>query len=112
MMEVGRAEEGLIMPVLVRFLVTHAVIGIALAIVFVGALVVFDAGGIGTLMLTSADGLLALVVLTFGLGVTFGSVQMGFAVMLMSDTEEPPRGRRIPLLQLTPRAVKVSAGRG
>lgn len=97
------------MPFLVRFLVTHAVVGISLAVLFVGALVMFDVGGLGSLMTTSPDGVLALVLLTFGLGVTFGSVQMGFAVMLMSDGEEPPRGRRV-LNRLVPRYAKVPAG--
>ncbi|MDQ0503718.1 hypothetical protein [Xanthobacter agilis] len=98
------------MPFLVRFLVTHAVIGVSLAVVLVGAMVAFDVAGIGTLTTTSEDGLLALVLLTFGLGVTFGSVQMGFAVMLMSEGEEPPRGRRV-LTRLVPRYAKVSASR-
>lgn len=98
------------MPFLVRFLVTHAIVGVSLAVLFVGALVGFDIAGLGTLMRTSQDGLLALVLLTFGLGITFGSVQMGFAVMLMSDGDEPPRGRRV-LTRLVPHAVKVGAGR-
>ncbi|MFG1477347.1 hypothetical protein V5F53_01625 [Xanthobacter sp. V4C-4] len=98
------------MPFLVRFLVVHAAVGVSLAVLFVGALVAFDVASLGTLLRTSQDGALALVLLTFGLGVTFGSVQMGFAVMLMSDGEEPPRGRRV-LTRLVPRTVKVVAGR-
>lgn len=97
------------MPFLVRFLVTHAVVGISLAVALVGAMVGFDVAGLGKLAHTE-DGMLGLVLLTFGLGVTFGSVQMGFAVMLMSDGEEPPRGRRV-LTRLIPRAVKVSSHR-
>ncbi|WP_454915088.1 hypothetical protein [Xanthobacter sediminis] len=98
------------MPFLVRFLVTHAVIGVSVAVMLVGAMVAFDVAGLGTLMTSSEDGPLALALLTFGLGITFGSVQMGFAVMLMSDGEEPPRGRRV-LTRLVPRYAKVSARR-
>jgi len=98
------------MPFLVRFLVTHAVIGVSLAVVLVVAMVAFDVAGLGALMTSSEDGLLALTLLTFGLGVTFGSVQMGFAVMLMSDGEEPPRGRRV-LARLVPRYAKIRSGR-
>ncbi|MFG1403424.1 hypothetical protein [Xanthobacter sediminis] len=98
------------MPFLVRFLVTHAAIGVSLAAVLVGAMVAFDVAGLGGLLTGSEDGVLALVLLTFGLGVTFGSVQMGFAVMLMSENDEPPRGRRV-LSRLVPRPVKVTAGR-
>ncbi len=97
------------MPFLVRFLVTHAVVGISLAVALVGAMVAFNVAGLGKLASTE-DGMLGLVLLTFGLGVTFGSVQMGFAVMLMSDGKEPPRGRRV-LSRLVPRTVKVTAHR-
>lgn len=91
------------MPFLVRFLVRHAVIGFGLAIVFVGALTAFDVFHLGGLLRGSEDGLLALAVLTFALGITFGSVQMGFAVMLMDeDKTEPPRGRRAPIARLVP----------
>lgn len=99
------------MPFLVRFLVTHAVIGISVAAALVGGMVAFDIAGLGKLLTTSEDGLLALVLLTFGLGVTFGSVQMGFAVMLMgSEGDGPTRGRRV-LTRLVPRYAKVTAGR-
>ncbi|MFG1345126.1 hypothetical protein V5F59_09555 [Xanthobacter autotrophicus DSM 431] len=99
------------MPFLVRFLVRHAGIGVGVAALFVALLVAFDAVHLRTLLLTSPDGLLAVTVLTLALGVTFGSVQMGFAVMLMSDKDEPPRGRRIRLSRLVPRYARAAAPR-
>lgn len=100
------------MPVLVRFLVRHALIGIGLAVVFVGTLTAFDVFHLRSLFLGSADGILALVVLTLGVGVTFGSVQMGFAVMLMDDDDEPPHGgKRQPVKRLTPIPVRVRSHR-
>lgn len=100
------------MPFLIRFLARHAIIGFGLAIVFVGALTAFDIFHLGGLLRGSEDGLLALAVLTFALGITFGSVQMGFAVMLMDDGKsEPPTGRRAPLTRLTPSLVRVRARR-
>lgn len=99
------------MPFLVRFLVRHAVIGIGVAAVFVALMVAFDVAHLGTLFATSADGPLAIIVLTLALGVTFGSVQMGFAVMLMSDSDEPKGGRRIRLTRLVPRLARAHAGR-
>lgn len=99
------------MPVLVRFLVGHALVGFGLAILFVGTLTALDVFHLGALLRGSEDGLLALAVLTFAVGLTFGSVQMGFAVMLMSDDNEPPRGRRAPLTRLVPSPVKVRARR-
>lgn len=78
------------MPQLVRFLVRHALIGFVLAFVFVGALLVFDVGGLRRLAAASSYGPLAIAALTFATGLTFASVQMGMAVMLLghrSDTE-------------------------
>lgn len=99
------------MPFLVRFLVWHALVGFGLAIVFVGALTALDVFHLGALLRGSEDGLLALGVLTFAVGLTFGSVQMGFAVMLMSDEKDPPRGRRARLTRLVPIPVRVPAKR-
>lgn len=99
------------MPVLIRFLLRHAAIGIGLASLFVGALTVLDMFHLGSLMRGSPDGLLALAVLTAALGITFGSVQMGFAVMLMGEDEQPPKGRRAPLARPVPRPVKVRSRR-
>jgi len=97
------------MPFLIRFLVRHAAIGVGVATIFVAALVALDVARLGTLVTTSGDGLLAVVVLTFALGITFGSVQMGFAIMLMSDRDEPRRGHRVRLTRLVPRPVRVTA---
>ncbi|MFG1302402.1 hypothetical protein V5F49_21700 [Xanthobacter sp. V3C-3] len=99
------------MPFLVRFLARHAAIGIGVATLFVALLVAFDVARLGTLLWTSQDGLLALIVLTLALGVTFGSVQMGFAVMLMSDTDDDSGGRKVRLKRLVPRFARVHAGR-
>jgi len=73
------------MPQLVRFLLIHAAIGFALAFVFVGALVAFDTGGLRTLMMSSDVGFVAFLLLVFLNGLTFGSVQIGVAVMLLGE---------------------------
>lgn len=103
------------MPLLVRFLIRHALIGVGLGALFVGALVLLDIGRLGTLAGQSASGLIALVVLTCAVGITFGSVQMGFAIMLMSEDEDTPRkgrparaGRRL----MKAAAVRVAARNG
>ena len=83
------------MPHLVRFLIRHALIGVGLGALFVGTLVLLDVARLGTLMTQSSSGLIALIVLICAVGITFGSVQMGFAIMLMGDDEETPgKGRR------------------
>ncbi|MGQ3675500.1 hypothetical protein ACT6QH_08405 [Xanthobacter sp. TB0139] len=97
------------MPTLVKFLVTHAVIGVSLAVVFVGALVAFDVANLGTLVRTHQDGYLAAALLVGGLGITFGSVQMGFAVMLMNGGASTKGGHKARLRNLVLRPVKVEA---
>lgn len=99
------------MPFLVRFLLRHAAIGIGVAAVFVSLLVAFDVAHLASLFAHSPDGLLALVVLTAALGITFGSVQMGFAVMMMDDEDEPPTGRRGRQTRLVPKHARVPVRR-
>lgn len=75
------------LPLLVRFLIRHAVIGFGLALLFVAILLTLDVGGIGTLIFASSSSGLALAILVFSMGVTFSSVQMGFAVMFLRDDD-------------------------
>lgn len=69
------------MPDLVRFLAHNAAIGFAAAIVFVFFLLVMDINGLWTLVTTTNGGSIAVFILTFFVGLTFASVQMGIAVM-------------------------------
>jgi len=82
------------MPHLVRFLMRHAAIGFGIAVVFVAVLLALDAQGLRTLMFRGPDGWLAAGVLAFAMGLTFGSVQMGVAVMLLTTREDGGSGRR------------------
>jgi len=75
------------MPKLVRFLLIHAAIGFGLAFVFVATLVAFDTGGLRTLMMNSDVGIVAFLLLVFLNGLTFGSVQIGVAVMLLGEED-------------------------
>lgn len=103
------------MPVLVRMLINHALIGFGIAAIFVAGLIWFDMGGLGTLILSSDSGWLALFMLTFFLGLTFGSAQMGFAIM-SGDWDGKDSGRRgkrqrVQLHSLKLAAVKVRLSR-
>ena len=69
------------LPPLVRFLLGHALIGFVAAALFVTALITLDIGGIGTVLGQSDLAVPATLLLTFVLGLTFASVQMGIAVM-------------------------------
>lgn len=79
------------MPLLVKFMLRHALIGVGAAIIFVAAVLALDVGGLATLIGTSSSGILAVVLLTFFTGLTFGSLQMAFAVMSLKEKEETPR---------------------
>jgi hypothetical protein len=92
-----------------RFLLKHALIGGAVGMMFVATLLALDVANLASLMGRSPSGILAAVILAFATGLTFGSVQMGFAVMLMTDDSGPRAGRRAPVARLIPNAVRVRA---
>jgi hypothetical protein len=74
-----------LMPILVKFMLRHALVGYAAAIIFVAAILALDLGGLATLVSTSRFGVLAVAMLTFFTGLTFASLQMGIAVMSLKD---------------------------
>jgi hypothetical protein len=76
-------------PPHVRFLVGHALIGIAVGVLFVAAILALDIAGLKGLILRGADGALALGLLLFGVSVTFGSAAMGAAVMGLGAPARP-----------------------
>lgn len=79
------------MPPLARFLLRHALIGFGIAVPFVGMLLWFNVAGLRTLIVESDMGLAAAALLTFFVGLTFGSLQMGIAVW-----QEGAAGPRLP----------------
>lgn len=93
-------------PVAVRFMVLHGLVGFVLSALFVTAVLWADPGGVGRLILTQG-GLPVVALLWFFSGLTFGSVQIGAAIMLRDDREDPPRGHR-QRLQAIPVPVRVT----
>lgn len=80
------------MPAHILFLARHALIGFALAAGFVGAMAWFDIAGLRTLAAQSDSTAVAFPVLGFFLGLTFASVQMGAAIMLLPGEEKKGGG--------------------
>lgn len=76
------------LPLSVRFLLRHALIGFGLAALFVGAVLWSDAFGLGHLLLQATGHPLPLLLLWFFTGLTLGSVQMGVAVMGLGDDSD------------------------
>lgn len=72
------------LPPPIRFLLLHAASGFGLAFLFTLGLIWTDPGGLGTLLQQAPDWPLPSVLLWFVLGLTFGSVQMGSAIMFLA----------------------------
>ena len=95
------------LPPMIRFMAAHGAIGFLLAAIFLAGLLAADPGGMRHLLLSSAGSPWPAVVLWFFLGLTFGSVQTGAAIMLMSRDDDTPRGaRRMRLVPIPVRAVR------
>lgn len=90
------------MSQLVRFLLAHAVLGFAIAVVAVSGILLFGNGPLGLLVHSAEFGWLALALMTFMIGLTCASVQMGVAVMLLRERDDgtPRGGRRHHVLSL------------
>ena len=66
---------------LLKFLAVHAGLGAVVATLVVAGIILTDVGGIGTLILASADPVVPIVMLVFGFVITMASVAAGAAVM-------------------------------
>lgn len=99
-------------PTLVRFLLAHAALGFGLSAVFVGGFVMADPHGAGRVLVNAAGHWWPVAALWFFTGLTFGSVQIGAATMLLDDRNRPGpgRGTGAPTL-LAPALLRVRARR-
>ena len=89
------------MPSLVRFYITHCIIGLAVAGVFTAGILWFNVANLWHLISGSDIGIMAVVVFWMLNGIVFAGVQFGVAVMLMGDDDEddegPHGGTRVPV---------------
>ena len=92
----------------IRFLLAHALGGVAVGLGAAGLLVWLDVGRLGTLAAASPEGAIAVALLAFGFAVTFGSAAIGAAIMGQAGAgQAPPRARRL-RLALSPAAARRS----
>lgn len=82
------------LPKLVRFLILHGALGFLASAVLVGALLAADPGHARRLLLESAGHWWPALLLWFFAGLTFGSVQIGAAVMLLGHDDTTGGGTR------------------
>lgn len=88
------------MPRLVRLFIIHGAIGVGLGAVFTGLILWFNVANLGHLVARSPDGWLAVLMLVWFSGVTFGGVQIGIRVMSMAAPDDRPGGGRRDALPL------------
>lgn len=98
---------------LLRLLLVNALVGAALAIGFVVALLWLDPANIGSLLLKDHSPAVAFLVLAGSFVITFSSLMMGSAVMMLPK-EEPKDPTGLKLKVLTPLEARrhVQASRG
>lgn len=80
------------MPKLIRLYIISVAIGFALSAVFLGLLVWLNIAGLGHLVMNTASGGVAAVMLFVMNGIIFAGVQFAIAIMRLADDDVPPRG--------------------
>jgi hypothetical protein len=88
----------------------HALVGFGLAALFMGAMLWSDPGGVGALILREG-GAPVIALLWFFIGLTFGSVQIGAAIMLQDGRDDTPRGGRRGRVPTKPVAIALRVRR-
>ena len=94
------------LPDPVFFLLRHAGLGFVVAAAVVAAIILADPGGLGALIADPAHHPGPALLLWFFLGLTLGSAQIAFAVMLLAEPEEREPGGGTPV-RLRPVPVRV-----
>ncbi|TKW79328.1 MAG: hypothetical protein DI543_05795 [Bradyrhizobium icense] len=79
---------------LARLLAINLGIGVAVAVLLVGGLLLLNPSGLRNLIFADNSPLLALGLLLFGFVVTLGSTAMGTAIMAMGKLEQKDGGPR------------------
>lgn len=103
---------------LLRLLLVNLAIGLSLGLAIVGGLLAADAHGLRRLLLNDESGLIVLALFAFGFAVTFGSVLMGAAIMLLPRDKGDGGGHQGPGLlarndwrPIKPVPVRITAPR-
>jgi hypothetical protein len=97
-------------PKLVRLYVVNVLIGFAIALAFVIALVWLDVANLRHLILETEKGYLAFGLLVLSNGIVFAGAQFAIAVMRLADDDDRPAGgRRAPRATMEPIRVESVA---
>lgn len=85
-------RTGVLRVPLFRLLAINLAIGIAVAVLLVGGLLLLNPGGLRHLIFADGSPWVAVGLLLFGFAVTFGSAAMGSAVMAAGQPPQKPDG--------------------
>jgi hypothetical protein len=81
-------QSGTTMPRVFKLYIRSAIIGFAVAGVFVGLVIGFNVANLRHLILTSDIGVMATIAFWILNGIVFSGVQFGFAVMQMAEKSD------------------------
>jgi len=80
------------MPAHIRMILKHAAIGFGISAGFTAMILAFNIGNLWHLVTNTAEGPIAVIMLLVFGTITFGSVQIGYAIMTMTDADDDPKG--------------------
>ncbi|UZD91488.1 hypothetical protein [Cognatishimia activa] len=95
------------MPRLIRQYITHVCVGFVLSAVFVSLLIWLDVAGLGGLILGSAEGWIAVLMLWIFNGIVFAGVQFSIRIMMLADKDKPSGGKRQGVMHSEASPVRV-----
>lgn len=95
------------MPKLIRLYIQSVLIGFALSAMFLVLLIWADVAGLQHLVLQTASGGIAAVVLFVMNGIIFSAVQFAIAIMRLAEDDNDPRGGLRAPFVLRPAPVKL-----
>ena len=101
------------MPRLIRLYIVQTFIGFVLSAIFVSLLLIWDVAGVRGLIMGSAAGWIAALMLWVFNGIVFAGVQFSIRIMMMADKRGPGGGKRQTVKCATPhlRAAEARAER-
>lgn len=100
------------MPDHIRMIVKHAAIGFAISAAFTAMLLWFNVGNLWHLVTHTTEGPIAVAMLVIFGTITFGSVQIGYAIMSMGEENDDPEGGHrdsLPVAEPQPVAIPVKS---
>lgn len=99
---------------LVRFIIGHILLGMAVGCAFAGLVLYFDVAGLWRLIVNTSNPAAPLALLFGSFMITFGSIVCGTAIMMLPRDDDPPPprgGKKAPIKIGGPAPARVVAGR-